>query len=79
MHIISDASLKRPDYTYYANPTGGWYGYPTEACEPHINWKHIDGPLLICSNGKLHWLTIWERLRFLFGFETIYTIDYKRR
>ena len=35
--------------------------YPKDS-EPHINWNHIDGPLLTCRDGTPHWLTVTERL-----------------
>jgi hypothetical protein len=30
--------------------------------EPYIQWNHIDGPLLCCRDGTLHWLTKAEQL-----------------
>jgi hypothetical protein len=37
---------------------------------PHVNWKHIDGPLMTWA-GHLHWLTWGERLRLAFRLATI--------
>jgi hypothetical protein len=45
-------------------------GYPKDS-KPSIRWKHIDGPLLICSNGAVHWLTLYERLCLVFNCTTI--------
>lgn len=25
--------------------------------EPHIKWDHVDGPMLVCRDGSLHWPT----------------------
>ena len=75
MHIISDSTLKRAGYTYEPLPGGGFVG--RQFSDPCINWRHIDGPLLYTSTGKLHWLTWRERIRFTFGFETVDTLDYK--
>ncbi|VIO73872.1 hypothetical protein [Bradyrhizobium ivorense] len=46
---------------------------------PSINWKHIDGPLLYASTGRLHWLTIWERIQMFFGWTTLDKLNEKRR
>lgn len=35
--------------------------YPKDS-RPHINRHHIDGPLLCLRDGRMHWLTLWERL-----------------
>jgi hypothetical protein len=35
--------------------------------KPYINWRHVDGPLLCCTDGSLHWLTFVERLQFKMG------------
>lgn len=51
-------------------------GYPADA-EPYIKWKHIDGPLLVCRNGALHWLTWRDRIRWKLGLEDIYSLERK--
>lgn len=43
--------------------------------EPHIKWKHVDGPVLVCRDGTMHWLTIQERIWLKFGFTTIELLD----
>lgn len=73
MHFISDPRLKRPGYVYRNGA-----GYPIGA-EPHINWKHIDGPLLHCSDGQLHWLTWRERFRLFSCLADIHDIDFEHR
>lgn len=73
-HIVSDPRMKRPGYVYDANGVGVHV-----SAQPHINWSHIDGPLLICSNGLLHWLTWRERLRLWLGWADIHDIDFERR
>ena len=35
--------------------------------QPHIQWNHVDGPLLVMSDGAMHWLTWLERLCVLIG------------
>lgn len=47
--------------------------------QPEIVAKHIDGPLLIFSDGQLHWLTLWERLQFTFGLTDAERLQRKRR
>ncbi len=44
---------------------------------PFIKWRHIDGPVMTCRNGKMHWLTWGERLRLWLGWTTIYEIERK--
>lgn len=74
MHIISDPSLQRPGYTY--NKHG--VGYSNDA-RPYIKAKHIDGPLLVYRDGQMHWLTLWERFLFLFGWTDAEKLERKRR
>lgn len=45
------------------------HGYPSDA-KAHIQWNHVDGPLLICRDGTPHWLTMWERFMARAGFQT---------
>lgn len=72
MHIVSEASLKRPGHTYNAHGIG-----LASESDPSINWKHIDGPLLYTSQGRLHWLTWWERIQMHFGWTTIDKLNWK--
>jgi hypothetical protein len=72
VHIVSDKSLQRPGYIYDAHGVG----YPI-GLDPHINWKHIDGPLLRTSDCGLHWLTYWERVQMFFGWTDIHALDRK--
>lgn len=44
---------------------------------PSIQWNHVDGPLLVCRDGTLHWLTMWERLALKAGCTTIDALDAK--
>ena len=74
IHIVSDPNLRRPGYVYDCNGVGYAVG-----SQPHINWKHIDGPLLYCSDGQLHWLTWRERLRLFLKLADIHDIDFERR
>ncbi|MDB5606671.1 MAG: hypothetical protein JWP25_3571 [Bradyrhizobium sp.] len=74
VHFISDKSLQRPGYVYDASGVG----YP-KGVEPHINWNHIDGPLLRTSDCGLHWLTYLERIQFFFGLTDINKLDRKHR
>lgn len=73
MHITSDKSTQRPGWVY-----SNGIGYPI-GTQPYVNWKHIDGPLLYCSDGRLHWLTWRERLRLLLRLADIHDIDFERR
>lgn len=52
------------------------FSYPEDG-EPHINWYHVDGPLLICSDGTPHWLTIVESFLIKVGFTDIKKLDEK--
>jgi hypothetical protein len=77
MHLISDASLKRPGYIYQRTPGGGFAGYPVDFRPATINWKHIDGPLLHTTDGGLHWMTWRERIQFFCGWIDINDLDMK--
>jgi hypothetical protein len=44
---------------------------------PRIQMNHADGPLLIQSNGELHWLTFWERVALFFGKTDAEALDKK--
>ena len=46
-------------------PGGGFIGWQNG--EPSINRNHIDSPVLIFSDGQMHWLTLWERFQFMLG------------
>lgn len=41
----------------------------------YIKWGHIDGPMLRCSDGNIHFLTLFERLMFSVGVYNITTLD----
>ena len=43
--------------------------------EPFLQLNHIDGPLLITSDGGLHWLTWSERISLFFGLTDIQKLD----
>lgn len=45
---------------------------------PQVQWNHVDGPLLICSDGTPHWLTFLERGLLFFGLTTVKKLDAKR-
>lgn len=54
---------------------GGFTSYPL-AREPSLK-KHVDGPLLSCRDGTLHWLTWSERLQLWLGLISLETLDAK--
>lgn len=43
--------------------------------QPHIIWKHIDGPLLCCRDGSMHWLTWRERFAMWLGLLSIEQLE----
>lgn len=52
---------------------------PIEAVQqpPHVNWRHIDGPLMTWA-GHLHWLTWRQRLALWFGRTTLTDVACKQ-
>lgn len=46
---------------------------------PMVYWFHQDGPLLVCSTHKVHWLTVLERIALAFRLTTINKLDKKHR
>lgn len=57
----------------------GTVSMPREAFDapPHINWRHIDGPLMSWA-GRLHWLTWAERIMLWIGVTTPEMIAFQR-
>lgn len=45
--------------------------------KPSIKWHHIDGPLLVCSDGTPHFLTFFDRLWLWCGLITVNDLDNK--
>jgi hypothetical protein len=45
--------------------------------KPYVQWNHIDGPMLSCSDHQVHWLTWRERFALWLGLTTIAEIDAK--
>lgn len=50
--------------------------YPADA-KPRVQMNHIDGPLLHLRNGKLHWLTLTERVQLFFGWTSVEKLEKK--
>lgn len=46
---------------------------------PTIQLDHVDGPLLTCSDGTLHWLTLLERLMLRIGATSVERLDAQYR
>lgn len=51
----------------------GWH----ESAMPHIQWNHIDGPLLHMRTGEIHWLTWRERFALFFRQTNVYVLELK--
>ncbi len=43
--------------------------------KPHIDFKHIDGPMLWCRDGTCHFLTSLERIQLKLGMTTIEKLE----
>lgn len=78
MIFASADAPQRTGYRYERLPSGGIMGWPT-ACQPFINRKHIDGPLLYFRNGEMHWLTLWERMLLRLGKTDALALERKYR
>lgn len=46
---------------------------------PRIQERHVDGPLLIMADGRMHWLTLWERALLAMGLTNAERLDRKYR
>ena len=53
-------------------------GYP-ESSRPRLTMNHVDGPLLTCRDGQMHWLTAWERICVRLGFDDAASLERKHR
>ncbi|MFC7378213.1 hypothetical protein [Brevundimonas sp. GCM10030266] len=40
---------------------------------------HIDGPLLVYSDGQMHWLSVWERVKVALGLDNANSIQNRKR
>lgn len=56
------------------SPVGLEYPFGTQ---PHLQMDHIDGPLLRLRDGRLHWLTLLERVLLAIGYHDAYSIERK--
>ncbi len=66
------------DRTEYSHGAIQWNnsGYlPAPGLQPN----HADGPLLYFSDGQLHWLNLWERLKLALGLTDAELLQWKRR
>lgn len=52
--------------------------WPAHA-KPYINRRHVDGPVLVCRNGEMRWLTPFERLCLRLGRTDAYKLEKKYR
>ena len=82
MRLYSDLPTfphpSRKGWLCHEAPGGGlncWEG----GHAPTINRRHIDGPLLVFSDGQLHWLTPWERLLLAIGLTDAARLQARRR
>lgn len=76
-HHIPRRLKHRPLWYCVPAPGGGHIGW--EHREPYIKAKHVDGPLLVFSDGQLHWLTFGERVQFMFGWTDAAKLQAKLR
>ncbi len=53
-------------------------GPSTDGKRYHVNWKHVDGPLMVLADATLHWLTWRERIALKFKCTTLDKIHNKR-
>lgn len=42
----------------------------------YIKWSHVDGPMLRCSDGTVHFLSMFERFMFMIGMYTVTSLDF---
>ena len=66
----------REGWETYDAGNGMQVSFPSDS-EPHINWKHVDGPMLSCRDGAIHWLSWWERFCLWAGIYDINHLDKK--
>lgn len=53
---------------YYSGPRG-------TPQRPSVQWNHVDGPMLRCCDGSIHWLTLKERFLIWIGRITVESLD----
>lgn len=42
---------------------------------PEVVLRHVDGPYLLCRDGSMRWLTLWERILFFLKVTDASTLD----
>ncbi len=50
--------------------------YPTDTA-PHVVWDHIDGPVLCLRDGRMQWLSFWEKVLYARGWVTSGALEQK--
>lgn len=56
----------------------GGYGMRPYRDEPRIVRSHIDGPYLSALDGRILWLSLWERLLTKVGIWDAWDIEWRR-
>jgi hypothetical protein len=67
----------REGYTYSAAQGGGYIGYPSDS-QPEIIQKK-EGPMLLCEDGTVHFLTLWEQMALRAGFTNLQQLNDKHK
>lgn len=62
----------------YSDSVPAGVSFPISS-RPHINRRHIDGPLLTFRDGQMHWLTMWERILLALGLMDAEKLELKLR
>lgn len=65
--------------TTFQEMTAQGIGIGPGSREPYIKPNHIDGPLLVFSDGQMHWLTLWERIQYRLGLTDANKLQLKLR
>jgi len=47
------------------------------ATEPHIKMDHIDGPVLVTTDGQMIWLSLWDRFLLWIGGTDAHDLEIK--
>lgn len=68
----------RKGWLCHEAPGGGFIGWE-DGQGPEIFRHHIDGPVIVFSDGQMHWLTLLERAQLAFGLTDATKLQAKRR
>lgn len=79
VHNVPEPDPSRPGWLRQMAPgdDGSFISWPAKS-RPKIHFK-VDGPMLVCRNGEIFFLTYWQRLLLWLGRADALSLEFKYR